>query len=72
MTSSVVTLRHYDVISHVAFEERDYGFCSGWKLGEKSSRFIESKKILEFLEKSRKKFEKFQIFENFQKKFQIR
>ena len=47
MTSSVLTLRHYDVISHVAFEERDYGFCSGWKFGEKSSRFIESEKIFE-------------------------
>ena len=28
-----------------AFEERDYGFCSGWKFGEKSSRFRESKKF---------------------------
>ena len=26
-----------------------YGLCSGWKFGEKSSRFIESKKWLNFL-----------------------
>ena len=66
MTSSVVTLRHCDVISHVAFEERDYGFCSGWKFGEKSSRFIESEKFLKFLEKSRKK-----TLEHYQEKHSI-
>ena len=49
-----MTLRHCDVIGHVAFEERDYGFCSGWKFGEKSSRLIESENFLKFLEKSRK------------------
>ena len=54
MTSSVLNMTSLWRYIHVAFEERDYGFCSGWKFGEKSSRFIESEKNLKSLEKNSK------------------